>query len=121
MEQSRSESKRDSTSSDAVASLSSIAGALAVIVYTVIATARLLSSDGGENPFGTIFFLILGAVVIFFLTAILVAGLAGLLLNLSRRLEPSRGGEGGSEARSQESPGEDAEGGEASRLRQPGR
>ncbi len=75
---------------DAVASLSSIAGAVAVIVYTVVATIRVLRTADNENPFGTIFFLILGAVVIFFLTAILVAGLARVVINLSRWLEPSR-------------------------------
>ena len=77
---------------NAIAGLASIAGAVAVIVYTVVATMRLLRSTGGENAFGTIFFLIIGAVVLFFVTAMLVAGLAALVVKLGGWLEPSGGG-----------------------------
>ena len=77
--------------SDAIASISSIAGSIAVIILIAVATLQMLRGDeDGVISGGTIFFLILGAVAVFFLTAMLVAGLAALVIRMSRWLDPSR-------------------------------
>lgn len=66
------------------ASLSTIAGAVAVLIYMIVVTPALLTPTDGGNPF----FLILGAVVLFFLAEMLVNGLADLALWIARWLGP---------------------------------
>ena len=66
------------------ASLSTIAGAVAVLIYMIVVTPALLTPTDGGNPF----FLILGAIVLFFLAEMLVNGLADLALWMARWLGP---------------------------------
>lgn len=66
------------------ASLSTIAGTVAVLIYMIVVTPALLRPAGGGNPF----FLILGAVVLFFLAEMLVNGLADLALWMARWAGP---------------------------------
>jgi hypothetical protein len=67
------------------ASLSAIAGTVAVVIYMIVVTPALLTPTDGGNPF----FLILGAIVLFFLAEMLVNGLADLAVWLARWLGPS--------------------------------
>jgi NAD/NADP transhydrogenase alpha subunit len=76
--------------SDAIASISSIAGSIVIILIAVATLQMLRGDEDGVISGGTIFFLILGAVAVFFLTAMLVAGLAALVIRMSRWLDPSR-------------------------------
>lgn len=66
------------------ASFSTIAGAVAVVIYMIVVTPPLLSPTDGGNPF----FLILGAIVLFFLAEMLVNGLADLAVWMARWLGP---------------------------------
>jgi hypothetical protein len=67
------------------ASLSTVAGAVAVLIYMIVVTPALLTPTDGGNPF----FLILGAIVLFFLAEMLVNGLADLALWMARWLGPA--------------------------------
>lgn len=67
------------------ASFSAIAGTVAVVIYMIVVTPALLTPTDGGNPF----FLILGAIVLFFLAEMLVNGLADLAVWMARWLGPS--------------------------------
>jgi hypothetical protein len=66
------------------ASLSTITGAIAVLVYMIVVTPPLLAPHDSGNPF----FLILGAIVLFFVAEMFVSGVADLAVWLARWLEP---------------------------------
>jgi hypothetical protein len=68
------------------ASLTTVAGAMAVLIYMILIAPPLLAASDGGNPF----ILILGAIVLFFLTEMVVNGLADVAVWLARRLEPLR-------------------------------
>jgi hypothetical protein len=87
----------------------------------VVATLQMLRGDeDGVISGGTIFFLILGAVAAFFLTAILVAGLAALVIRVSRWLDPSRARGEGEDAVSGKAPAADEGNGNADDSEGPG-
>ncbi len=73
---------------DRIWSLSSIVGAVAVAIYIAVVTLRVLRTGVEEGAFGsTIFFLIIGAAILYFLAAIVTSSLADLLLKVASWIE----------------------------------